>query len=214
ISLLASVHCKESWVWFEASGFCCTMDAGPSLGLLLDILLLPCVVGILQLWICSKGLPSSSTFTLEEGTIYLTAEPNTLEMQDDNASVLDVYLAFELGSPSPFLVRYIRRKAEVKVAAAQHQYGATVVRSISPSLAGFNLVAVRAQQSNASETMLGLPLFGFTFSIKHTKVKKGLLLVPASMSGQDKGKRQGTRDVVDSSSVYDLEASPPEKQQV
>lgn len=40
----------------------------------------------------SKGLPSSSTFTLEEGTIYLTAEPNTLEMQDDNASVLDVYL--------------------------------------------------------------------------------------------------------------------------
>uniref|UniRef100_I3NEE3 Phosphatidylinositol-4-phosphate 5-kinase type 1 beta n=1 Tax=Ictidomys tridecemlineatus TaxID=43179 RepID=I3NEE3_ICTTR len=40
----------------------------------------------------SKGLPSSSTFTLEEGTIYLTAEPNALEMQDDNASVLDVYL--------------------------------------------------------------------------------------------------------------------------
>lgn len=40
----------------------------------------------------SKGLPSSSTFTLEEGTIYLTSEPNALEMQDDNASVLDVYL--------------------------------------------------------------------------------------------------------------------------
>lgn len=39
----------------------------------------------------SKGLPSSSTFTLEEGTIYLTAEPNTLDLQDD-ASVLDVYL--------------------------------------------------------------------------------------------------------------------------
>ncbi|XP_006734287.1 phosphatidylinositol 4-phosphate 5-kinase type-1 beta [Leptonychotes weddellii] len=40
----------------------------------------------------SKGLPSSSTFTLEEGTIYLTSEPNALEMQDDNTSVLDVYL--------------------------------------------------------------------------------------------------------------------------
>ncbi|XP_023620345.1 phosphatidylinositol 4-phosphate 5-kinase type-1 beta isoform X3 [Myotis lucifugus] len=40
----------------------------------------------------SKGLPSSSTFTSEEGTIYLTSEPNALEMQDDNASVLDVYL--------------------------------------------------------------------------------------------------------------------------
>ncbi|KAM8963078.1 phosphatidylinositol 4-phosphate 5-kinase type-1 beta isoform 1-T1 [Lycaon pictus] len=44
----------------------------------------------------SKGLPSSSTFTLEEGTIYLTSEPNTLEMQDDNASVLDVYLNLSL----------------------------------------------------------------------------------------------------------------------
>uniref|UniRef100_A0A8I5TCM4 Frataxin n=1 Tax=Pongo abelii TaxID=9601 RepID=A0A8I5TCM4_PONAB len=44
----------------------------------------------------SKGLPSSSTFTLEEGTIYLTAEPNTLEVQDDNASVLDVYLSSNL----------------------------------------------------------------------------------------------------------------------
>ncbi|XP_039692320.1 phosphatidylinositol 4-phosphate 5-kinase type-1 beta isoform X1 [Pteropus medius] len=45
-----------------------------------------------MLYANSKGLPSSSTFTLEEGTIYLTSEPNALEMQDDNASVLDVYL--------------------------------------------------------------------------------------------------------------------------
>lgn len=44
------------------------------------------------LYFCSKGLPSSSTFTLEEGTIYLTSEPNALEIEDDNASVLDVYL--------------------------------------------------------------------------------------------------------------------------
>lgn len=44
------------------------------------------------LYSSSKGLPSSSTFTLEEGTIYLTSEPSALEMQDDNASVLDVYL--------------------------------------------------------------------------------------------------------------------------
>nr|XP_019585938.1 PREDICTED: phosphatidylinositol 4-phosphate 5-kinase type-1 beta isoform X2 [Rhinolophus sinicus] len=44
----------------------------------------------------SKGLPSSSTFTLEEGTIYLTSEPNAVEMQDDNASVLDVYLSLSL----------------------------------------------------------------------------------------------------------------------
>lgn len=47
---------------------------------------------IILLYFSSKGLPSSSTFTLEEGTIHLTSEPNALEMQDDNASVLDVYL--------------------------------------------------------------------------------------------------------------------------
>ncbi|XP_078008935.1 phosphatidylinositol 4-phosphate 5-kinase type-1 beta isoform X2 [Phascolarctos cinereus] len=40
----------------------------------------------------SKGLPSSSTFTLEDSAIYLTSEQSTLETQDDNASVLDVYL--------------------------------------------------------------------------------------------------------------------------
>lgn len=47
---------------------------------------------ITLLYFSSKGLPSSSTFTSEEGTIYLTSEPSALEMQDDNASVLDVYL--------------------------------------------------------------------------------------------------------------------------
>lgn len=51
------------------------------------------------LYFSSKGLPSSSTFTLEEGTIYLTSEPNALEIEDDNASVLDVYLVSSL----PFL---------------------------------------------------------------------------------------------------------------
>ena len=50
IALLASVHCKESLVWFKASGFCYTIDTGPSLGLLLDILLLSCIVENLQDW--------------------------------------------------------------------------------------------------------------------------------------------------------------------
>ncbi|XP_028911905.1 phosphatidylinositol 4-phosphate 5-kinase type-1 beta isoform X2 [Ornithorhynchus anatinus] len=40
----------------------------------------------------SKGIPSSSTVTLEDSAIYLTSEQSTLEIQDDNASVLDVYL--------------------------------------------------------------------------------------------------------------------------
>ena len=39
-------------VWFKASGFYYTVDAGPSLGLFLDSLLLPCVMEILQLWVC------------------------------------------------------------------------------------------------------------------------------------------------------------------
>lgn len=34
ISLLASVHCKEALVLFEASGFCYNVDAGLWLGLL------------------------------------------------------------------------------------------------------------------------------------------------------------------------------------
>ncbi|XP_029468835.1 phosphatidylinositol 4-phosphate 5-kinase type-1 beta isoform X2 [Rhinatrema bivittatum] len=47
---------------------------------------------------CSKGPCSSSMFTLEDSTtledsaIYLTSEPSTQEIDNDNASVLDVYL--------------------------------------------------------------------------------------------------------------------------
>ncbi|XP_039585830.1 phosphatidylinositol 4-phosphate 5-kinase type-1 beta isoform X3 [Passer montanus] len=44
------------------------------------------------LYSSSKGLPSSSTFTLGDSAIYLTSEQSTLEMENDNASVLDVYL--------------------------------------------------------------------------------------------------------------------------
>uniref|UniRef100_A0A672UNI7 Phosphatidylinositol-4-phosphate 5-kinase type 1 beta n=2 Tax=Strigops habroptila TaxID=2489341 RepID=A0A672UNI7_STRHB len=39
-----------------------------------------------------SSLPSSSTFTLEDSAIYLTSEQSTLETENDNASVLDVYL--------------------------------------------------------------------------------------------------------------------------
>jgi hypothetical protein len=40
-------------VWYEASGFCYSIDPGISLGLLSDILLLPCVMKILYFWIYS-----------------------------------------------------------------------------------------------------------------------------------------------------------------
>jgi hypothetical protein len=43
-------HCHESLVWFEASGFC--YNTGSSLGLLSDAVLLPCVMELLQLWVC------------------------------------------------------------------------------------------------------------------------------------------------------------------
>jgi hypothetical protein len=48
-SLLANVHCGESLVWSEASGFCYTINAGSSIGFPSDILWLPCVVEILHL---------------------------------------------------------------------------------------------------------------------------------------------------------------------
>uniref|UniRef100_A0A2I3T6F3 Phosphatidylinositol-4-phosphate 5-kinase type 1 beta n=1 Tax=Pan troglodytes TaxID=9598 RepID=A0A2I3T6F3_PANTR len=75
----------------------------------------------------SKGLPSSSTFTLEEGTIYLTAEPNTLEVQDDNASVLDVYLVsnFLVSSPPLLVCKWIQAMAYTRTS------------SIKPGMLGF-----------------------------------------------------------------------------
>ena len=56
VSLLAvSFHCKESGLvrglWFL------TIDTGPSLGLLLDSQLMPCVVETLQLRVCRTGPP-------------------------------------------------------------------------------------------------------------------------------------------------------------
>lgn len=51
-SLLVSVHCTESFIWFEASGICYTMDIGPSMGVLLDTMLLPYIMETLQLQTC------------------------------------------------------------------------------------------------------------------------------------------------------------------
>jgi hypothetical protein len=71
-SFFTSVHCNDSLVWYEASGFCCTVYTGISVGLgfcytvytgisvglLLHILLLPWVMEILWSWIYS--IPSCS----------------------------------------------------------------------------------------------------------------------------------------------------------
>lgn len=46
-SLLVNVHCNDMKVWYEPSGFCYSINTGTSLGLLLDILLLPCVLKVL-----------------------------------------------------------------------------------------------------------------------------------------------------------------------
>lgn len=54
-SLLLSVHCDESLVRFEVTGFCYILGTGPSLQLLLDVLLLPCAMEILQFWIYRSG---------------------------------------------------------------------------------------------------------------------------------------------------------------
>lgn len=54
-SLLNKVHCTDLSVWFEASGFCYFISTGTSLGLLLAILLSPCVMEILHLRIVRTG---------------------------------------------------------------------------------------------------------------------------------------------------------------
>ena len=51
--LLANVHCHESLVWFRASGICYNSVFSP--GRLSNVLSLPCVREILQLWICRAG---------------------------------------------------------------------------------------------------------------------------------------------------------------
>lgn len=50
-SSLTNIHWNESLVWFEVSSFCDTINTKSSLGLLLAVLLLPCVMETLQLWI-------------------------------------------------------------------------------------------------------------------------------------------------------------------
>jgi hypothetical protein len=52
-------HCSESLVWFEASGFCYSINPGSSPGLRSDILSLPYKVAILQLG--SAGPPSPAS---------------------------------------------------------------------------------------------------------------------------------------------------------
>lgn len=51
----ANVHCNESLVQSEVSGFCSTINTGSSPGLLSGILLLSCVMEILQLWFCNTS---------------------------------------------------------------------------------------------------------------------------------------------------------------
>lgn len=45
---MVTLNLYETFVWFKVSGFCYTIDNELSLGLLLDILLLSCVMEILM----------------------------------------------------------------------------------------------------------------------------------------------------------------------
>jgi hypothetical protein len=63
-SLLANVRCSECLIWFEASGFCYTINPGTSVGLLLTILLLPCVTELLELCIYRTGFFACSSGSL------------------------------------------------------------------------------------------------------------------------------------------------------
>lgn len=51
---VAYVHYNESLVWYKASGFCDSVNMDPYWDSS-HVLLLPCVMGILWLWICRAG---------------------------------------------------------------------------------------------------------------------------------------------------------------
>jgi hypothetical protein len=55
-SSLASIHCSTSLVWSKIAGFCDTISIDSSPGLFPVILVLPCVMEILQLWVTRTGL--------------------------------------------------------------------------------------------------------------------------------------------------------------
>lgn len=65
-TLLANAHRSGSLMWFQASGFCYTINPGSSWDLLLVILLLPCGLELLQLWIC-RAAPLTCSSTLYMG---------------------------------------------------------------------------------------------------------------------------------------------------
>lgn len=46
-SLLADIHCSNSLVCYQASGFCYSINTGTSGEFLLDIILLPCIMEVL-----------------------------------------------------------------------------------------------------------------------------------------------------------------------
>lgn len=50
------MQCNESLVWFDTSGFYYIIKSGHTLGLLSDIILLPCILENLYLWICMSSL--------------------------------------------------------------------------------------------------------------------------------------------------------------
>lgn len=50
-SLFSSVYCNELLVSVNAAGFCYILNTEPSMELFRDILLLPCVIEIMQLWL-------------------------------------------------------------------------------------------------------------------------------------------------------------------
>jgi hypothetical protein len=53
--LLADIECNDLEIWYEASGFCYYIKIGTLRGLVLNIQVLPCVMEILQLWVCMTG---------------------------------------------------------------------------------------------------------------------------------------------------------------
>lgn len=75
---LFTCRCSLQRVWFEASGFHHTISTGPSLSLLLDILLLSKVTEILWLWFCrTSSFMSSNRSQMEQKLGWTTQSPGS-----------------------------------------------------------------------------------------------------------------------------------------
>jgi hypothetical protein len=74
-SLLENVHCNDAFVWYKASGFCDSINTGPSLGLLSHLLLLSRVMASCSFGSVDLLLHVLQQFIMEEMLGWTNSKP-------------------------------------------------------------------------------------------------------------------------------------------